>query len=337
MWGNYSAAMIGDHVNTMISDAYTKGINNFDIETAYRYMRQNAFDTPGRKQYVDGKGRRALPSYLKYGYIPLEDSVWDAFHKREQVSRTLEYALDDYALAQTAKALGKSPDYEVLMKRSKNYVNVFDRKTGYVRGRYADGKWIEPFDPNIKSSFICEGTAFQYTWYVPHDVPGLIKLMGGRKAFLKKLNEFFDDGYYWHGNETDQQAPFMFAMAGEPGKTQYWTQKINSEEYGTGPGGLTGNEDAGQMSAWYVCSMMGFYPVCPASGQYVMTSPGFEEIRITLPEGKYFTIRSTDQSNENIYIRSAAINGKKLKSNYLTHKEIMEGGVVEYRLRSGGR
>jgi predicted alpha-1,2-mannosidase len=332
MWGNYSAAMIGDHVNTMISDALVKGIDDFDKETAYRYMRQNAFETPDRKQYVDGKGRRALQSYLQYGYIPLEDSVWDAFHKREQVSRTLEYAFDDYALAQTAKALGKTADYEALMRRSKNYINVFDRETGYVRGRHADGTWIEPFDPNVKSSYICEGTAFQYTWYVPHDVPGLIKLMGGRKAFLKKLNEFFDGGYYWHGNETDQQAPFMFAMAGDPGKTQFWTNKINSEEYGTGPGGLSGNEDAGQMSAWYVCSMLGFYPVCPASGQYIITTPGFDEIRIQLPESKYFTIKTLDRSDDNIFIRSATINGKKLKNNFITHKEITDGSTVVFRL-----
>jgi len=167
---------------------------------------------------------------------------------------------------------------------------------------------------------------------VPHDVPGLIKLMGGRKAFLNKLNEFFDEGYYWHGNETDQQAPFMFAMAGNPEKTQYWTKKINSEEYGTGPGGLTGNEDAGQMSAWYVCSMMGFYPVCPASGQYVITSPGFDEIKIQLPDNKYFTIKTLNRSDSSIYIKSAKINGKKLKNNFITHREITEGGTVEFRL-----
>jgi predicted alpha-1,2-mannosidase len=334
MWDSYSAAMIGDHVNTMISDAFIKGINNFDAETAYRYMRQNAFETPDRKQYVDGKGRRALQSYIKYGYIPLEDSVWDAFHRREQVSRTLEYAFDDYALAQTAKALGKTKDYKILIKRSKNYRNVFDTGTGYVRGRHADGRWIEPFDPNVKSSFICEGTSFQYTWYVPHDVPRLIKLMGGRQAFLKKLNQFFDGGYYWHGNETDQQAPFMFAMAGNPEKTQFWTQKINSEEYGTGSGGLTGNEDCGQMSAWLVFSMMGFYPVCPASGQYVITTPGFDEIRIKLPDGKYFTSKTINRSNKNIYIQSASINGKKLKRHYLTHKEIMEGSELIFNLSS---
>jgi predicted alpha-1,2-mannosidase len=331
-WASYTAAMIGDHVSTMISDAYIKGIRNFDIEKAYRYMRQNAFDTPSREDYVDGKGRRALESYIKYGYIPLEDSVWDAFHRREQVSRTLEYALDDYALAGIAKSIGKTDDYKKLIKRSGNYRNVFDVSTGYVRGRYSDGSWYEPFNPNVKASFICEGTPFQYTWYVPHDVPGLIKLMGGREAFLKKLNEFFDGGYYWHGNETDQQAPFMFAMAGDPSKTQYWTHKINSEEYGIGPGGLSGNEDAGQMSAWLVCSMLGFYPVCPGSGQYIITTPAFEEIKIQLPDGKLFTSKSVGLSDKSYYIKSATLNGKKFNRNYLRHEEIMQGSNLIFQI-----
>jgi predicted alpha-1,2-mannosidase len=324
-WASYTAAMIGDHVSTMISDAYIKGINDFDVEKAYRYMRQNAFEIPSREEYVDGKGRRALDSYMEYGYIPLEDSVWDAFHRREQVSRTLEYALDDYALAQIALRLGKTADYKALKKRSQNYKNVFDVNTGYVRGKHADGSWVEPFTPNSKTSYICEGTPFHYTWYVPHDVPGLMKRMGGRKAYLKKLDEFFNDGYYWHGNETDQQAPFMFAMAGDASKTQYQTHKINEEEYGTGPGGLSGNEDAGQMSAWLVFSMLGFYPVCPGSGEYVITTPAFEEIKIQLPDGKYFTSRSSGLTEDNFYINSATKNGKKFKGNIITHKEIMDG------------
>ena len=331
-WGSYTAAMIGDHVSTMISDAYIKGINDFDIEKAYMFMRQNAFDSPPEKDYLEGKGRRALPSYIRYGYIPLEDSVWDAFHRREQVSRTLEYALDDYALSRVAKAIGRKDDYQLLSERSGNYRNVFDKQTGYVRGRYADGRWKEPFDPNVKASFICEGTPFQYTWYVPHDVPGLIKLMGGKKAFINKLNSFFDEGFYWHGNETDHQAPFMFAMAGEPSKTQYWTHKINSEEYSTGPGGLSGNEDAGQMSAWLVCSMLGFYSVCPGSGEYVITTPSFDEIKISVAEGKYFTCRSVGLSSDSIYINSARKNGKKLRGCFLTHNDIIKGSELVYKV-----
>jgi predicted alpha-1,2-mannosidase len=332
-WGSYTAAMIGDHVSTLIADAYIKGINNFDIDTAYKYMRKNAFVPAPQKDYLNGKGRRALDSYLKYGYIPLEDSVWDAFHRREQVSRTLEYATDDYALAQVAKKIGRKDDYKVLMKRSEYYRNVFDPSTGYVRGRHADGRWFEPFKPNARASFICEGTPFQYTWYVPQNVPGLIKLMGGRDSFLKKLNEFFDEGYYWHGNETDQQAPFMFAMAGDQDKTSYWTHQINNGEYGTGPGGLSGNEDAGQMSAWLVFSMIGFYPVCPATGQYITTIPAFDEVIIHLPVNKQFTIKTTGRNDNSFSVESATINGRKFRRNYLTHKEITEGGELIYKIR----
>jgi predicted alpha-1,2-mannosidase len=332
-WGNYTAAMIGDHVSTMIADAYVKGINNFNIDTAYKYMRKNAFVPAPCKEYLNGKGRRALDSYLKYGYIPLEDSVWDAFHRREQVSRTLEYATDDYALAQVAKATGKKNDYTVLMKRTENYRNVFDPVTGYMRGRYADGRWYEPFKPNSRASFICEGTPFQYTWYVPQNVSGLAKLMGGKEAFLTKLNEFFNGGYYWHGNETDQQAPFMFAMAGDQERTSYWTHQINKNEYGTGPGGLSGNEDAGQMSAWLVFSMMGFYPVCPATGQYITTIPEFDEVIIHLPGNKLFKIISSGRNENNYSIESATLNGSKFRRNYLTHKEIIEGGVLLYKIK----
>jgi predicted alpha-1,2-mannosidase len=332
VWGSYTAAMIGDHVSTMICDAYIKGIRNFDSETAYRYMRQNAFDSPSREEYVDGKGRRALTSYIQYGYIPLEDSVWDAFHKREQVSRTLEYAFDDYALAMFAKSLGKTDDYRILLNRSKNYRNVFDISTGYVRGRHSDKTWVEPFDPYKKAYYICEGTPFQYTWYAPHDVPGLISLMGGKKAFLKRLNEFFDGGYYWHGNETDQQAPFMFTMANNPSKTEEWTHRIISEEYGTGPGGLSGNEDAGQMSAWLVFAMMGFYPVCPGTDQYVMTAPSFDRVRIQLADRKYFTIASINRNIDNYYIQSVTRNGVKFAERYLKHEDIINGSSFVFQV-----
>ncbi|MBN1109092.1 MAG: GH92 family glycosyl hydrolase, partial [Bacteroidales bacterium] len=329
-WASYTAAMIGDHVSTTICDAYIKGIKVPDTEKAYTFMRRNAFETPPRREYVDGKGRRALESYMNYGYIPLEDSVWDAFHKREQVSRTLEYAFDDYALSRVSKAMGKTEDYKILKKRSLNYKNVFDKESGYVRGRYADGTWYEPFNPNIKARFICEGTPFQYTWYVPHDVPGLIRLMGGRKAFLARLDEFFDDGHYWHGNETDQQAPFMYAMAGDLQSSADLTLRINNEEYGTGPGGLSGNEDAGQMSAWLVFSMMGFYPVCPASGDYILTSPAFDEIQIELSGGRYFSIMSTGRNNGSTLIRSVNINGKKIKNNNISHSQVIKGGELVY-------
>jgi predicted alpha-1,2-mannosidase len=333
-WSNYTAAMIGDHVSTMIADAYMKGIKDFDTETAWKYMRQNAFDTPALAEYKDGKGRRALQSYLKYGYIPLEDSVWDAFHRREQVSRTLEYAFDDYALSQFAEALGKTEDFNILKKRSENWRNVFDSQTGFVRGRYADGKWIEPFDPYKKASFICEGTPFQYSWYVPHDIPGLVKAMGGNENFIAKLNEFFDKGHYWHGNETDHQAAYIFAMAGKPEKTQEWVSKIVSEEYGTGPGGLSGNEDAGQMSAWLVFSMMGFYPVCPASNQYIITTPSFDEVKIILPGNKIFLISSVKKDSNSKYIKVITKDGGRFNNYFITHEEIVKGSRFTFQLDS---
>ncbi len=336
-WGNYTAAMIGDHVSTMIADAWIRGITGFDADTAYSYMRKNAFEQPTREEYLDGKGRRALASYMQYGYIPLEDPVEEAFHKKEQVSRTLEYALDDYALAQFAKSLGETDDYTKLMKRSQNYRNVFDVSTGYVRGRYADGRWIEPFDPNVKASFITEGTAHQYTWYVPHDVPGLIDLSGGREKFLERLNAFFDEGYYWHGNETDQQAPWLFAMAGKPEKTQEWVRKIIWEEYGTGPGGLSGNEDAGQMSAWLVSAMLGFYPVCPGNPEFVVGGPFFPEVRITPDrKGRSFTIRASGIVDKSPYVDFIKLNGKTLEGYSIRQEQIVSGGTLEFLMRQHG-
>jgi predicted alpha-1,2-mannosidase len=331
-WSNFTAAMIGDHVSATIADAYMKGIKAFDTEIAYEYMRKNAFETPPVAEYKDGKGRRALQSYLKYGYIPLEDSVWDAFHRYEQVSRTLEYAFDDYALAEFAEALGKTEDHNILLKRSENWKNVFDKQTGFVRGRYADGRWIEPFDPYNKASFICEGTPYQYTWYVPQDIPGLVQTMGGKDVFLARLNEFFDGGYYWHGNETDHQAAYIFAMAGQPEKTQEWVSKIIKEEYGTGPGGLSGNEDAGQMSAWLVFSMMGFYPVCPVSNQYIITTPAFDEVKIFLPDGKFFLISSLNRENNNKYIRAITKDGGRFNNWFITHEEIVKGSRFTFQI-----
>ena len=333
-WSSYTAAMIGDHASTMISDAYLKGITDFDTESAYKYMRKNAFESPEEKDYKDGKGRRALKSYLQYGYIPLEDSVWDAFHRYEQVSRTLEYAFDDYALSRFAEELGRKDDFETLKKRSSNWKNVFDSGTEFVRGRYADGRWIEPFDPYTKARYICEGTPFHYTWYVPHDVPGLIEAMGGRPRFLAKLNEFFDNGHYWHGNEPGHQVPFLFTLAGQPGKTQQWVQNIIANEYSTGPGGLSGNEDAGQMSAWLVFSMMGFYPVCPASNQYVISTPVFDEIKIYLTASKYFLISSLNRSAGTNYIRVITKDGGRHPDWIINHSDILKGSKFTLQLDS---
>ena len=334
-WNSYTAAMIGDHVTAMIGDAWMKGIDNFDQELAYQMMRKNAFHpNPDLQSYRSGKGRRALDSYLQYGYIPMEDSVPDAFHKKEQVSRTLEYAYDDFVLSQIAKKLGKQADYEALIARAKNYRHVFDTTTGYVRGRYSDGTWMEPFDPVAsRASFITEGSPFQYTWYVPQDVAGLMQLMGGREKFISQLDHLFDNGYYWHGNEPGHQTVYLYPYAGAAWKTQERVRTIMREEYSADPGGLSGNEDAGQMSAWLAFSMMGFYPVCPGMPYYVLGSPVFDDIAIQLPEGKTFTIVTNNNSEENRYIQSATLNGETFERSYLWHNEMMQGG--ELRLEMG--
>jgi len=327
-WDNYTAAMIGDHAVSPIVDAYMKGITDFDVDQAYHYMIQNATRMPPFQAYVDGKGRRALDSYMEFGYIPLEDSVKQAFHQREQVSRTLEYAYDDFVVAQLAKSLGRADDYQMLIKRAENYKNVFDTQTGFVRGRHADGSWITPFDPAKSQPYITEGTPWQYTWYVPQDVQGLVDLMGGRAPFIAKLDRLFEQGYYWHGNEPSHQIAYLYDYAGAPWKTQDQVRKIMRIEYGTGPGGLSGNEDAGQMSAWYVFSALGMYPVCPGVPYYALGSPLFETAKIRVGEDRYFTIRAEDVSGENRYIQSATLNGKPFTRPWIKHAELTAGGEL---------
>lgn len=330
-WNSYTAAMIGDHCIAMIGDAIVKDTPGFDYEEAYTLMRKNAFEAnPDSASYRDGKGRRAMESYLKYNYVPLEDQVTEAFHRREQVSRTLEYAYDDFVLAQVAKKLGKTDDYKALIKRAENYRNVIDPETGYARGRHADGTWIEPFDPFASTSFICEGTPYHYTWYAPQDIAGLIRHMGGKERFINRLDNFFEGNYYWHGNEPGHHIAYLFAYAGEPWKTQKWVHDIINREYFTTPDGLSGNDDAGQMSSWLVFSMVGFYPVCPGMPYYVIGSPSFEESVITLENGKKFTIEAPGASDKNIYIQSATLNGQPYDKSYILHTDIMNGGKLSF-------
>jgi predicted alpha-1,2-mannosidase len=333
-WNSYTAAMIGDHVTAFIASAYTKGIRNYNVEEAYKLMRQNAFDKPSQAEYVNGKGRRALDSYLKYGYIPMEDSVPIAFHKKEQVSRTLEYAYDDYALATIAKSLGKKNDSELLSKRAQNYKNVFDKSSGLVRGRFANGSWYEPFKPDNREPYITEGTPRQYTFYVPHDVEGLAKLMGGKGKLEAALDTLFEKNEYWHGNEPGHQIPFMYNYTLSPWKTQRVVRKILDEEYSDGPGGLSGNDDAGQMSAWYIFAALGFYPVDPVSRNYMISSPIFNKATINLPSGKAFEI-STNSSNKNHqYISKIELNGKPVSINYIKYSDIVKGGKLKIYLQA---
>ncbi len=329
-WNSYTAAMIGDHITAFIASVYNKGIRNFDVNAAYALMRKNAFETAKTyEEYKNGMGRRALTSYLRYGFIPMEDSVQEAFHKKEQVSRTLEYAFDDYALSVVAKGLNKTDDYKRLRQRSFNYKKVFDPSVGMMRGRYSSGKWFESFNADKREVYITEGTPRQYTFYVPHDVPGLARLMGGTKQLENALDSLFAKNEYWHGNEPGHQIPFMYNHTASPWKTQKEVRKILQEEYGDGPGGLSGNDDAGQMSAWYLFAAMGFYPLNPVSGEYLLSSPLFDRISIRLVENKKFEIICHRSSADAIYISKVMWDGKLYHKNFITHSLIKQGGRLE--------
>jgi predicted alpha-1,2-mannosidase len=332
-WNNYTAAMIGDHVTAFLASAYNKGIRGYDVEEAYRLMRQNAFQMPDSAGYRNGKGRRGINSYLKYGYIPMEDSIPDAFHKREQVSRTLEYAYDDYALATVAKGLGKTADYKQLMERAANYKNVLDQQVGMVRGRFANGAWYKPFYPDHREPYITEGTPRQYTFYVPHDMPGLIKLMGGEKKLENDLDSLFAKKEYWHGNEPGHQIPFLYNYTANPWKTQQQVSRILTEEYDEGPGGLSGNDDAGQMSAWYIFAAMGFYPVDPVSGNYQLTIPLFTQTVVSFNNGKKLTITAIRKTKKSIYSSKITLNGKPFTKNQITHQSLIQGGKLIFYLQ----
>lgn len=332
-WNSYTAAMIGDHLASVIADAYLKGVDIPNIETAYHYLRKNAFETPADHSiYADGKGRRALTSYLEYGYIPMEDAVQEAFHKEEQVSRTLEYAYDDFALAKLAESLGETEDAVLLFGRAKNYQHVFDPSVGYMRGRHADGSWAEGFEPNGVMDYITEGTPKHYSWYVPHDVEGLIELMGGDSMFVAKLDSFFDLGEYWHGNEPCHQTYFLYNYAGQPQKSQALVRRIIREDYHAGPSGLSGNEDGGQMSAWLVFASMGFYPVCPGTDEYALVSPMFEEVRIEVPGRAPFIISAPGADDQKVFIQHVLWKGKPYSRSFLTHEMIKAGGMLEIEL-----
>jgi len=308
-WNSYTAAMIGDHCSVALADAYVKGIRDFNAEKAYEAMRKNAFESPASfEDYKNGMGRRALESYLKYGYIPLEDSVKEAFHQDEQTSRTLEYAFDDFAVAQLAKALGKDQDYEELMRRSENWRNVINPKTGYCDGRHQNGKFTDNNDHIHRKPWITEGAACHYTWYVPHNVEGLIEMLGGPHKFEVKLDSMFSEGRYWHGNEPCHQIAFLYDFIGKREKTIERVAHILDTEYNDTPGGLSGNDDAGQMSAWYIFSSMGFYPVCPATDRYMLSAPRFKKVTLNLQNGRRYVITPESLPKDR---------------NYITHQEIV--------------
>jgi predicted alpha-1,2-mannosidase len=331
-WNSYTSAMVGDHAIAAIADAFCKDVINLS-PNEYNLLLKNAVASPkSYRDYGQGKGRRALNSYLKYGYIPLEDSVKESFHKNEQVSRTLEYAYDDFALSRITSKIGSYSDFKSLSKRAMNYKNVFDKQNNSVRGKFKDGSWTQNFNKLDRMPYITEGTPWQYTWYVPQDVEGLIKLMGGEEKFNENLDDFFAKDQYWHGNEPGQQIPFLYNYSGQPWKTQKKVSEIMEQEYGLGPGGLSGNDDGGQMSAWYVFAALGFYPVCPSVPEYVISGPHFDKITIKLPKNKILVITAPGASEGKNYIKQVKFNGYVYDRNYLNHFDLMNGGTLEFMM-----
>lgn len=330
-WNCYTSEMIGDPCASLFADAYTKGIRNFNAEKAYEALMKNAYETPDNyADYADGKGRRAITSYMKYGYIPVEDPVREAYHQREQTSRTLEYAYDDYCVARLAEALGHTEEAKRLYERSKNYRNVFDPRLGYVNGRHEDGSFVDNMNPTKYYNFITQGSPCQYSWYVPHDVEGLMECMGGKDEYIARLDSMFSENRMWHGNEPGHQISFMYNYAGQPWKTQREVRNIMAKEYHLGADGLSGNDDSGQMAAWYIFAAVGFYPVCPGAGYYNLASPAFEKITIRMASGKKFVIKAKNASRENIYVQSCTLNGRNYKSPFLQHEDIAQGGKMEF-------
>jgi predicted alpha-1,2-mannosidase len=323
---NETDTMIGYHAVSVIADAAAKGIDGFDLQKAFAAMKQSA----------ELRQHRGLGGYIDKGFLEMEE-------ERESVSKVLEYAYDDWCIAQVARILGQTADYERYSARAQSYKNLFDPKSGFMRPR-SNGNWIEPFDPREVTFAFTEANSWQYTFFAPQDVSGLMELMGGREAFVRKLDALFAAesrttgreqaditgliGQYAHGNEPSHHMAYLYNYAGEPWKTQSRVRQIMNEFYKPSPDGLVGNEDCGQMSAWYVLSAAGFYPVTPGSTIYAIGSPLFAEVRFHLPSGRTFVIKADHVSDQNIYIQSASLNGKPYSKAYLEHADLMAGGKL---------
>lgn len=340
LWGQENWCMIGNHSVPVIVDAYLKGFRGFDVEKAYNAIK-TSLTTPLPKS--------DWTQYDKYGYFPFDMTV------NESVSRTLECCYDDWCAAQLAKALGEEDDYNFFINRSSFYKNLFDPSTGLMRAKDSEGNWREPFDvftPSHDSTCggdYTEGNAWQYTWHVQHDVQGLIDLYGGAEPFITKLDSLFvlehemtNEGFvkdvsgligqYAHGNEPSHHVAYLYTLAGKPHKTEEMVNTICKTQYKDGVDGLCGNDDCGQMSAWYIFSVLGFYPVNPCGGEFVLGAPQLPEASLQLPGGKSFTIIAKNYSPENIYVDHIEFNGVPLESKTITYEDIMRGGTLIFHM-----
>ncbi|MBN2130878.1 MAG: glycoside hydrolase family 92 protein, partial [Sedimentisphaerales bacterium] len=341
--------MIGSNSAAIIADSYLKGIRGYDIEALYEGILKNS-ENAGPLRSV---GRLGVEYYNRLGYVPCDVKI------NENVARTLEYSYDDFTIWKLAQALNR-PQEEIdrFHERAQYYRNVFDASTNFMRGKNQDGSWSSPFVPEKWGGDFTEGCSWHYTWSVFQDPQGLIDLMGGRGAFVDKLDAVFttppkydcsyygrpiheiiemavmDMGQYAHGNQPIQHMIYLYNYAGAPWKAQQWVREAMEKLYTPTPDGLCGDEDNGQTSAWYVFSALGFYPVCPGSGEYVIGAPLFKEATLHLQNGKTFVIQAPDNSNEARYIQSAQLNGRDHTRTYVRHEEILQGGILRFEMGS---
>lgn len=348
---NYTGCMVGYHFASLCADALAKGNTDFDVAAAYRAcVKLSQADTTDVAACVPRyRVRDVVPDERRmrwrYGYIPCDSA-------NESVAKALEYAYDDWCIARLAAAAGDTAGRRIYDEMAQSYRAYYDSKTGFMRGRTAKGEWRTPFDPfrsEHRADDYCEGNAWQWLWFVPHDIGGLIDLMGGERKFVKRLDELFSAssrltgdlvssdisgliGQYAHGNEPCHHVAHLYTYAGAPHRTQEVVDEILLTLYRNAPDGLCGNEDCGQMSAWYLLNAMGFYQVCPGIPVYSIGRPLFAECTLRLPEGRTFTIRTEDNSRKNKYVKSATLNGKRLKHLFFTHEELMRGGVLELKM-----
>ena len=336
-YGSETDMMIGYHAVPVIVDAYLKGIGDFDPKKALAAC----VATANIDEY------RGIGLYKKYGYVPYD--VTDHYNSENwSLSKTLEYAYDDYCIARMAEKLGERQIADEFDKRSRNYKNVYNSQTTFMQPRNNKGSFIEDFSPDDYTPHICESNGWQYFWSVQQDVDGLISLVGGKERFAQKLDSMFtynpsadEDlpifstgmiGQYAHGNEPSHHVIYLFNAIGQPWKAQKYAAEVMHELYKNTPAGLCGNEDCGQMSAWYVFSAMGFYPVDPISGKYEIGTPMYPEMKMHLANGKTFTILAPAVSKENIYIQSVKLDGNPYDKSYITHEQIMNGSIFEFEM-----
>lgn len=337
LWGGETDMMIGYHAVPVIVDAYLKGIGDFDAEKAL----EACITTANLDNY------RGIGLYKKKGYVPY--NVKDEYNSENwSLSRTLEYAFDDYCIAEMARKMGKTGLADEYYKRSQNYRNVFNPATGFMQPLNDKGVFQPGFSPDDYTEHICESNGWHYFWSVQQDIKGLIALVGGKERFAEKLDSMFtyipssnEDlplfstgmiGQYAHGNEPSHHVIYLYNKVRQPWKTQKYAAQVMHELYFNAPAGLCGNEDCGQMSAWYVFSAMGFYPVNPVSGEYEIGTPVFPEMRMHLDNGKTFTVLAPAVSRENIYIQSVKVNGEPYDKSYITHDMIMSGVTIELEM-----